>query len=450
MSAVRRPFGAMLGVLSHIDGVHSFYYLLMHAVAKLGTSELTMRLPSVLGIALASLFTSLIGSRLAGNRAGLAAGLLFGLSPIAVEYAQDARPFALVTALAALATFRFVVFIESGSRRDAMWYGIALALCGLADVFGLLIIAAHLVTLATTPAMRPHLARFVIAALAAALVISPLVCLAATQVSQVGWEHRPGPVVLTGVISLLAAVGVLYWIAIGRKSPRSARARAGDAPGEADSNADGSALLAQVSAPWFAIPVAILLAVSQIPIAAHSDHSAATSGIWEPRYLLFAVPGLALLLAAAVSRLRPRAAALVMSVAIVAVAGAQPLARPAHSQDDLRAVSSLLAERARHGDAVLFPDIAKRLIEDAYPSGFLELQDIGLDRAPSARSSLYGLNVRESQIMKRLRRRSIQRIWLVTFPLRKTPSFYGNTTQRFCLVSIWRFPLNEVSLYRKC
>ena len=83
------------------------------------------------------------------RRAGLAAGLTFAALPAVSWFAQDARPFAMETAAGAAASYFLVRLAgDDGRRRWAYWYAASLVALGLANVFGLLLIPAHAVTLA--------------------------------------------------------------------------------------------------------------------------------------------------------------------------------------------------------------------------------------------------------------------------------------------------------------
>jgi len=437
ISVIRRPFGSMLALLGHIDAVHGAYYLIMHLVVKLGPSEVILRAPSVLAMAGAASLTALIGAKVAGKATGLAAGLIFSLTWLTTEYADDARPFAMATFLAVLASYRFVVYLLTGTRRDAGWYAAVLAVCGLMNVFALLVATAHLVTLLASPVARARLPRYGAALAAVAVLVSPLAWLAATQVSQVGWEQRPRPAVSLGILAaLVVTAAVSFALARPGRSLQVAR------PAEA---AFGPEPLIRLSAPWLVIPIALLLGASQLTVA-HSPGQSPTAdaGIWEPRYLLFCLPAAALLIVALVSRLPRRAAVAAATAVVVVAAASQPLARPAISPDDLRSVSALIGRQSRPGDAIIFPDIAKRLIEDAYPAGFSRVRDIGLDTSAAARNSLYGLNVSAPVLRSRLAH--VQRLWIVVFPTESPGAHYQN----FCLLRSWRFPLNTVLLYRRC
>jgi uncharacterized membrane protein len=75
------------------------YFLLLWLVAKIGTSQWLLRLPSALFGAAAAALTCAIGRRTAGASAGAVAGLLMALSPFAVQLGQEARPYTLVNCL---------------------------------------------------------------------------------------------------------------------------------------------------------------------------------------------------------------------------------------------------------------------------------------------------------------------------------------------------------------
>jgi len=84
--AAQRPPGDICRMLKNIDAVHGLYYLLMHELfACFGAGTTTLRLPSVLAMAVAAGCVAVIGRRLAGAWAGWGAGMAFGLFP-AVQF----------------------------------------------------------------------------------------------------------------------------------------------------------------------------------------------------------------------------------------------------------------------------------------------------------------------------------------------------------------------------
>ena len=100
---------------------------------------------------------ALIGRRLISPRAGLLAGLLFAVLPETTRYGQEARSYALVTALAATASYLLVRVLDAGAgpaaaqrrparRRWLLGYGLVLAALGLVNFFALTLIPAHALT----------------------------------------------------------------------------------------------------------------------------------------------------------------------------------------------------------------------------------------------------------------------------------------------------------------
>lgn len=181
------------------DAVHGAYYVLMWAVVRLGGSgELATRLPSALAMAAAAGVVAMLGRRLVSPRAGLAAGLVFAAMPPVGWFGQDARPFAIETALACVTSYLFIRMAdaEGGRRRRLLGgYAAALLLMGLANLFGLLLIAGHGVTLAVGHRRpgpgpgRPWLA----AVTGVSLVMLPFGLLDWTERRQIAWLQAAGP-----------------------------------------------------------------------------------------------------------------------------------------------------------------------------------------------------------------------------------------------------------------
>ena len=110
-----------------------------------GTGEFATRLPSVVAMAGAALGVSVIGRRLKSRRTGLCAGLVFAALPIVTQQAHDARPYAMVTGAAVLASYLLIRALAQ--PRLWPWYGAALAALGLLNMFGMLLVTAHAVVI---------------------------------------------------------------------------------------------------------------------------------------------------------------------------------------------------------------------------------------------------------------------------------------------------------------
>lgn len=84
------------------------YFVLLWLVAKLGTSQWLLRLPSALFGALAAGTSYAIGHAASDTRGGAVAGLLMALSPFEVQFGQEARSYTLVTWLILVALWGLV------------------------------------------------------------------------------------------------------------------------------------------------------------------------------------------------------------------------------------------------------------------------------------------------------------------------------------------------------
>lgn len=147
----RRSAADIWHLLGQADVVHGFYYLLMHGLFScFGPGTTTLRLPSVLAMAVAAVCVTVIGRRLAGVWAGLGGGLAFGLLPAVQFHLQEGRPYALIAAGAGISTLSLVTALQRersghGTHRAAYWagYGAAILVCGLLNWLSLLIVPAH-------------------------------------------------------------------------------------------------------------------------------------------------------------------------------------------------------------------------------------------------------------------------------------------------------------------
>jgi mannosyltransferase len=149
VSAVSRSLPQLLLMLRHVDAVHGLYYLSLWPVVRvLGPGEFATRLPSALAMAAAALGIAAIARRLVSARAALWAGLLFAATPMISAQGHDGRPYGVVTASAVLASYLLIRAVDSRRRGWFAAYGASLVLLGYLELFGLLLILAHGVTLA--------------------------------------------------------------------------------------------------------------------------------------------------------------------------------------------------------------------------------------------------------------------------------------------------------------
>ncbi|MFJ6938642.1 glycosyltransferase family 39 protein [Streptomyces sp. NPDC101132] len=365
-------------MLDQVDLVHGLYYAFVHAVfAVFGEGLVALRLPSVLAVAAAAALLADVGARLAGPRAGLAAGLALALLPPVQRYAQEGRPYALVTAAAALATWLLVAGIRRPRARTWCAYAAAVLAGALLNWFSLLVLCAHACTLLLVRAPRAVRRGWAYAAGAAVLGALPLICASRSQAGQVAWIRPAG----AGTVALVAGSVLL---AGGCALLRGARY--GGAPPAGPGGRVGPAA---VAVPLCAVPQVVLLAVSLT-----------VQPLFVDRYVLFAALGLALALGVLVTalgaRLGARPGAFTAGVAALVFLALLPVEHRLRTAggrvDDVRGAAALVASaRGPGGAGVVFVPAARRDTALVTPAAFRGLRDLALVRTPAASGTLHGV-----------------------------------------------------------
>jgi mannosyltransferase len=425
----------ILATMPHDDLVHGAYYLVVHYVIRLlGSSNHALRLPSVLAMAIACAFTALVAERLAsaaGRRGaawtGLTAGVICALLPATIAYAQEARSYALVTMMATIATYLLLRALDDG--RPGWWagYGAAVFLAALFNLFGLLILVAHGLTLLALarPATPRHWVRrrlgaplgWVAASAVAVALLIPVAIMAYGQRTALGWiSSSPslnresitlarlwaGSADLIWPVFGLAALGVAASVIADRRSPGPAT----------------------VALPWLAAPPAILIAFS------------ALHPVYDQRYVEFCLPGLAICVASGIGWLCRLARvalgragagralgrltwlaflpALAAAVAlVVALLPADAVVRSSSYQpDNLEREAGIIAANARPGDIVFFIPVNDRIVSMPFPSSWRKLRDIALETSPVASDTLYGTDVGPAALLRRFTH--VTRVWVIS------------------------------------
>jgi mannosyltransferase len=460
--AIARPFTQIFALLGHQDAVHGAYYLFMHVVAAvLGTSATALRFPSLCAMVIATGFVAATGRRAAtlalapgadqgGGRSvnvpvltGLFSGLLFATAPYMTYYAQMARSYAIETMFAVIASYLLLRAWPDGRWRWWLAYAVAVALTGLFNIFGLLIVAAHGITLLLTDA-RGQTApgrrigripvRWLAACGAAVIVLGPLLGLASRQQVQIAWLNRPtlyamerlftnlaGSRPLIAPFALLALGGLLIAWRVDHWRPLNPAA---------------------IALPWLVVPPFVLVTVSFV------------KPVYYVRYVEFCLPALAILAGtgltglirlAAVAplgrsrlgrwRLGPLRLAWLPAVLAVAVLAAllagpqQAIRQTAARPDNLRLASAIVAAHEQPGDVVFYIPATMHVIGTGYPAPFGRLRDIALNESAIASGTLTGTEITSpARLKSRFTASSAQRVWVVTgastyrFPVPSTPA----------------------------
>jgi mannosyltransferase len=288
--AVRTGWGNLFKLAGDVDAVVTPYYVLLKAwTTVVGTSTLALRLPSLACVVATAALVTAIGERLGSRRAGVAAGLLFAVVPSMSRYGQEARPYAAAILAVTLATFLLLRALPEPTFGRWAAYSVAVAAIGLMHLVALLVLGAHLVAV-VNGFRRSSLPRWLLAAGLGVLPALPLVWLGHREIAAIDYIAR------SDWHSLLGSPGVIFgsWLAGGALMGLAAPAITTRYP-------------ALLLAGWALVPVALLWTVGFVVI------------VWWPRYLLFVVPGWALL--AGLALWRSTVARIVISVGLVAGLG---------------------------------------------------------------------------------------------------------------------------------
>ena len=200
----RRSPGDIWRLLHDVDAVFGPYYLFMHLWTRLaGSTEVDLRLPSIVAMAAAVAVAGELGRRWFTPAIGLLTGLLLVLMPNSSRYAAEARPYAFTCLLSALALLLLLIALDSGRAWRWIAYGGAVFLLGVSHLVALTVLAAHAVVV-LTPRRRPPLPWVITLAVTAVLLLP--VAWAGTRQSDVqlawvdpltlgGLYHGPGQIV---------------------------------------------------------------------------------------------------------------------------------------------------------------------------------------------------------------------------------------------------------------
>lgn len=414
ISMTTRSYGDMLRVFDQLDLVHALYYIVMKPwVALSGTSEIALRLPSVLAMAAAAAGVTVIGRRCLGTSAGLLAGLAWAVGVQTSRWAQEARPYAMTAAFAVLATYLLVRAVAPDARRRWTWfagYAAAVALLGFLHLNGALLVAAHGVTLlAARPGAGIWMRWLASAALAAAPLV-PFALAAQDQKGQVQWLPEPswdvvwteleflaGGRPLVGPVVTLTVIGVVAGVRWRRAGSGGARPR-------------GEVSLPAVALPWLVLPTGLLIAASLV-----------RDPVFYFRYTTFCLPATALLVGAGLARVlaagRGRAdRAAVTAVAVVALVAPSlhphiHIRRQDSRPEDMRLAADVILAHARPGDAIVYLGGIVRWSAAAYPDVFGRLRDVGLREDPATAGNISGRDLLPRELRPKLA--DVDRVWVM-------------------------------------
>ncbi len=408
LAALKRPLGDLIKMLGNVDAVHGAYYLMLWPIEHvLGPGALVMRLPSAVAIAVGAAFVAATGRRLISPWAGLAAGLIYAFLPVTSRYGQEARSYAMVMTVAAIASYLLVRVLAAEPGRQRRWlagYAASIAALGILNIFGLLLVPAHAVTIAVCcrrglrePGPRKLAIGWLTAVAAGLVVASPMLMLGYLQRGQIAWlgvnTSSSGLNTLFSLsgsylVSTTMLIVIIVALVLSTEVSRARRLTA------------WPWRLAQISLPWLTVPPLLLLVASTV------------QPVYTSRYILICIAPLALIGGAAIASFGRIAGTIALGIVLIAGAPTQAGQRTQSGHyDDILAVDQIVAANARPGDVVLYTNPNAETFGAAYAYGLGKLRNIAMKQGPIPSGTLAGTNAPIAEIKARLKH--AKRVWVV-------------------------------------
>jgi mannosyltransferase len=445
-------------LLGHIDAVHGLFYLMMHGwFAVFPQTEFWSRVPSCLAIGAAAAGTVVFAKRFSSRSTAVCAGVVFSILPRVTWAGVEGRSYGLT----AVAAIWLTVLLVTAIRRNRGWlwllYAVALLLSILLNVYLVLLVPAYAVIVPVIGGRKSVVIRWAAASAAAVAIMAPFMVFAHGQRFQVGWISRLSWHSVIDVLQhqffdnsapfgILTAVILLVVLAF-------------RLTGRWECDADTRRLLTACAA-WLVVPPTVSLI-----------YSALTEPFYQPRYMFFTAPAMAVVIAVcivAVAR-KPRWIAAVL--VLLAVAGfpnylLSQRQRYAKEGWDYSDVADLISAHAAPGDCLLVDNTVGwlpgpiRALLAARPAAFRPLIDVGRGRRGSERGTLWDGHVAVWLVTGRLYKCTT--LWTIsnhdtTLPhhqsgnslppgrvLRRAPAYVTPSLVGFRIVERWQFHRTQV------
>lgn len=408
ISASSRSLPELWYLLQHVDAVHGLYYILLHFwIGAFGQSPFSLRLPSAMAIGGAAMGVYWLGRSWHNRRLGVVSALVFTILPRVSWAGIEARSYAL----SALATVWLTILLVVVLRRRSVWtwtgYAVLAAFSVGINLYLVLLVASHGLTLLSLPGIswrqRCH---WLFASAGGTVLATPVLLLATRQSGQISDESL-------SVQRWIRNVVVNQWF-LGATPT-------GDFPGSVFGSLWKPTSVALACACWLLMLYGFLriarsdsqegrryclswlLPPILLPTLAIGIYSLLVHPMYNPRYLTFTAPAIALLVGVGLC-LIPRQRLLVLIGILVLLLAApvyisqrQPYAK---SGTDWNSVAMFVHDHAEPGDGVYFSPrypsngpttaLTLRRIAIAYPGAFTGLKDLTADVSGADSGTLDG------------------------------------------------------------
>jgi mannosyltransferase len=372
----RRPWPVFWHFLWHDEGNMALYYVLLKPWLHFGYAESAVRLLSVLaGVASIPLMYSL-GARLFGRSTGLLSAALLAVNACAIAVSQEARAYSFLVLFVLLSTYLFVRLVEMPSRPWGLAYAVVAGISCYFHYFGVLVPAAHAVTVPSLPCGRRPYRLLLLAWAIIVVMAAPILWLMHAQdVGHLTWVQRPSWLELYHLGVFLASdggkavggvlLGIELLLAVSFLASMRSLWRPPDGLLRWRYALVVSAILT---------PVVITLLVSIIRPAFYH------------RFLIIVLPGWLMMIAIALLRLPIRAWRVAAIVVVCSLSLATTVLLYRRPSEDWRGAVTYLAANSRPDDRVLYYQSVGEFAGESYrdwlaPANAPRPQAIGIDAA---------------------------------------------------------------------
>ncbi len=341
----RRPQTFFWQFLWHDEGNMALYYVLLKPWLHFGYGEAAVRFLSVIPGVLSIPLMYLLGTRLFGRRAGTLSAALMTVNTCAIAVSQEARAYSFLVLLVLLSTYLFVKFSEAPSYSYAIAYALVAGLTCYFHYFGVLVPAAHAVSVLALPAKRRFWKPLFLSWAMIAVMAAPILWLIHAQdVGHISWLQAPswlelyhlgvflaadGGKAVGGILLALELVCVISFVAAFSNAWRG----------------DGDDLLRwrySLVASLVVTPLVTTLLVSIIRPAFYH------------RFLIICLPGWLLMIALGLLRIRRRAWRAAAVGAVCALSLVTTIMLYGRASEDWRATVIYLIAKSRPEDRILY------------------------------------------------------------------------------------------------
>jgi uncharacterized membrane protein len=300
-----------------------------------------------------------VAARLRGRRVGLFAVALLAISVFQIEFAQEARMYALLSLLATLSTYAFIRLTTSSSRRWFAAYAIVTALMTYTHAYAAFVLAGHavsvgLILLRRYPYALTLATRWVLALTLVFSAFLPWLAIFTWQFSSVQhgfWIPEPpltdvfapllayaGSGAVLALLAPLALAGIIRGMRPGLREHRGDNTR----PGLREHRGDPVSLI--ILLPWMLAPILLPFALSLV-----------SSPIFLAKYTIAASIPFAILAADGLAAL-PWAVLRMSVLACIVVLSATPLRTyyGALRKDNWRAAVAAIERQVGPNDVIVF------------------------------------------------------------------------------------------------